>query len=387
MKGDGSVYVRNHVWWADYTVRGRRQRVPTGIECKNPNKRDGERAAKNYLDQRRAEAKAGTISIEADTVTLADLVSTLFEDRRDDDTVEKDRRRWENHIQPFFGSIKVVELSTDLLRAYVTKRLTTTSGKDKDGSGEKVPANATVNRELAVISAALQLGRKEGKVRVIPYIPRLDESANVRKGFLSDESYDKLADQTAKVGLWMRAIFEVAYQFGWRSEEVLNLKVERIRLVERSIRLERGETKNDDGREVQMPAVLYELIKQCCHGKQPNDYIFTRGDGGRVLDFRKSWRACCKAAGVAGLLFHDLRRTAVRGMIRSGIPERVAMEITGHKTRSVFDRYHIVSGSDLKEAAKKLDARAKQRAADLAQMRHKSTETEAAQFREGVNIQ
>lgn len=117
------------------------------------------------------------------------------------------------------------------------------------------------------------------------------------------------------------------------------------------VRLEPGETKNDEGRDVYMLPVLKDVLKEQFKNRRLDcRYVFNH-DGKPLGDFRDSWKSACAKAGFPDMLFHDLRRTAIRNMVRAGTPERVAMMISGHKTRSVFDRYHIVSARDLQEAA------------------------------------
>ncbi len=94
-------------------------------------------------------------------------------------------------------------------------------------------------------------------------------------------------------------------------------------------------------------------------------YVFHRGPE-RVKDFCKAWHTACVGAGVgqfigegkdrtySGKIFHDLRGTAVRNLIRSGVAQSVAMLISGHKDGRIFSRYNIVDTRDVAEAMQKL---------------------------------
>ncbi|MGA8540396.1 MAG: site-specific integrase, partial [Terriglobales bacterium] len=213
-------------------------------------------------------------------------------------------------------------------------------------------------RELAALKRMFHLGKKctPPKVANIPAFPRLAER-NIRKGFVEDATYQPLVDAAASVGIWLPAMFEVAFTFGWRFSEVRNLRVEQVNVASGTIRLYPGETKNDEGRVVIMTDTVRRLLEPCIAGKSGSDLVFTRANGKPVKDFRRAWVKVCEQAGVPELLFHDLRRTAVRNMVRSSIPERVAMQISGHKTRSIFDRYNIVSERDLRDAARAMERR------------------------------
>jgi len=117
-------------------------------------------------------------------------------------------------------------------------------------------------------------------------------------------------------------------------------------------------TKNKEGRTIYLDDELMDVFMEQRENQKGAGQIipevFTNRDGDENLkDFRRAWKTACNKVGLPGRIFHDLRRTAVRNMVRSGIPERVAMMISGHKTRAVFERYNIVSEGDLMAAAKK----------------------------------
>lgn len=118
------------------------------------------------------------------------------------------------------------------------------------------------------------------------------------------EQYAKLADVCAAVGLWLRAMLEIGYTFGWRVSEVKKLKVCQVDMASNRILLDPGTTKNDDGRVVRFKpgSVLANLLTACCHGKSADDPVFTREDGSPVEDFRTAWAKVCCVAGLGQMV-------------------------------------------------------------------------------------
>ena len=151
-----------------------------------------------------------------------------------------------------------------------------------------------------------------------------------------------------------------AYLTGWRKGEVISLRWTDVDRDAGAIRLRAEAAKTGRGRTAMLEGDLADLIERRWEArlfeKNGNIRVATlvfHRDGEPVGDFRKAWATACQAAEVPNKLFHNLRRTAARNMVRAGVPERVAMAVTGHVTRSMFDRYNIVSEDDLRMAAQK----------------------------------
>ena len=140
-----------------------------------------------------------------------------------------------------------------------------------------------------------------------------------------------------------------AFRLGFRKSELQNLLC--LQLAEGWLRLFAGATKNGKARAVKLPSDVNEALTGCAKGKAPDDFLFTWPDGSAIKDFRGAWAKATKAAGVPKLIFHDLRRSAVRRIRRKGVPTSTGMLITGHLTRLVFDEYDAANAEDVAEAA------------------------------------
>ena len=130
------------------------------------------------------------------------------------------------------------------------------------------------------------------------------------------------------------------------SEAASVLSPKRLFLNEVTIRLEPGETKNGEGRTTYMEPDLLSMMSNLFKKRGLGCLCVFQHDGEHISDFREAWDSACETAKIPGMVFHDLRRAAVRYMVRAAL----AMAISGHKARAVFDRYSIVSKDDLKEA-------------------------------------
>jgi len=347
----GSIYRRKwkdkdcsiregEILWIKYYRNGKPIRESTGST------KDAD--AKRLLKKREGEISAGKLpGIYFDRVRFDELAEDLLSDYRINGKNVVRAELSVRHLKVEFEGMRVTAITTPRINIYIEERLA-------EGA-----ANATINRELAALKRMLNLAAKQTppKVDKVPYIPMLKEN-NVRKGFFEHDQFLALRDVMSE---HLKGFVTFGYKVGWRISEISNLTWSRVDLKQGIVRLEAGETKNHEARTVYLDNELQEIFghqrKLCKKLGTALPYVFPNHDGtDRVKRFDKAWRTACKKAKIGVRLFHDFRRTAVRNMVRAGVPERVAMMISGHKTRAVFDRYNIVSDADLKLAAHKQEA-------------------------------
>jgi integrase len=343
----GAIYRRPNspYLWVKYYVNGRSVRESTGTEKR--------KQAEDFLKRREGFVVNGApIPPRADRIRYEEIavdLRTYYATTGKRDLKEAEARL--KHLDHFFAQARVVGITPDRITRYVQARQ------------RQEAANGTINRELAVLSRMLRLGYKHGKVLRLEPIEKLTE-ADPRSGFFEADQYEGVRRHLAPD---LQVAAAIAHTFGWRTQsEILTRERRHLDLEAGTLRLDPGETKNGKGRVVYLTPELKTLLAaqvarvDALQRKLGRiipflfPHLTGKHQGERRRDYRKAWATACKKAGVAGRIRHDFRRTAVRNMVNRGVVERVAMAVTGHKTRSVFDRYHIVAPEDLKDVARKL---------------------------------
>src|SRR5882724_1671947 len=241
------------------------------------------------------------------------------------------------------SGLPVTQITTDAAREFARKRL------------DEGVSNDTVNGSLRLLRRMLNIAHEDKKIQVVPKV-RLLKNSPARKGFLAQEQFDSLI---SFLPANLKPLVTFLYYCGVRLGEAKQIEWRQVDLKAALVRLEEDQTKNSEARTIPLPDVLLKMLK----GIEPKD--------GTVFDttnLRKAWCKACVAAGLGkfeeveeksdprytGLIIHDLRRSAIKNLMKVGVNEKVAMKISGHKTRAVFDRYHIIDTEDVVDAMRRV---------------------------------
>jgi integrase len=273
-------------------------------------------------------------------LTLHDLLESLKKDFELRGKLSPQNASGLKKAEADFGTYRAMGLTADAIDAYVQRRI---------AEGERP---ATINRTTQVVGQAYRLAMRRGDLNAMPHIRHLSEAGNEREGFFSREEFDRVYSALPS-DLADFALF--GFLTGWRKGEIASLRWQDVE--DGVIRLRGENAKNGEARQVVIAGELSAVIERRKQARIASgvltSLVFHR-EGVPVAEFRKSWATACKKAGLAGRLFHDLRRSGVRNLIRAGVPQNVAMKISGHKTASMFRRYDIANEEDLKTAMESL---------------------------------
>ena len=348
---------RSRFLWVRYWVNGRLYEESSGSESRE--------AAGKLLDRRQAELGIGAfIAPDVRRTTFEDLAQLIRADyaankRRSTERLEASLKR----LSAAFAGMRAAAIRPDRLTRYIRARM------------EAGAKSATIKNELNALRHAFKLAKAAERVASVPEFPRL-AGADIRTGFFEPADF---AAVLAELPEPLKAPLEFAYLTGWRvPSEVLPLTWDRVDFAAGVVRLEVGATKTNEGRT--FPFAALPRLKTLLERQRDRTTetakragriianVFHRGDGQPIRDFYAAWHNACRRAAMVrhgeleevvrpqliGRVPHDFRRSAVRNMVRAGIPEHVAMKLSGHKTRDIFDRYDIVSERDLSEGVAKL---------------------------------
>ena len=304
MAGSGRIYRRGLIYYIAYRWEGREYRE----SARSTNVTAAQRLLATRLAERQDQARSGTL-------TFADLAAWYLDDYvvRRLRTLDTARGRVA-HLQATFGGWRATAITTEAIRTY--QRTRRAAGA----------AAATVNRETSALSRMLQLALRGGRLIQRPVFPERLTEQGPRQGFFEHPEYQAVRRHLPPP---YQDVLDFAYYSGWRKREILELRWREVDAAGGVVRLSPERSKTRVGRVLPISAPIAAVLARRRAQRQPGDPLVFRRDAVTVRAWRRVWRAACTRAGVPGRLLHDCRRTAARNLVRAGVPERVAMQLTG----------------------------------------------------------
>lgn len=332
-------------WVLKYYVQGKPIRESTGTEDRAE--------AIRLLRQRMAKAdRYANYSKEIEHVLMDQLFDLLLEDYRFNKraTTYDAELRVNKHLRAFFGQKRAASVTSSVIKKYTAERSSNAEA-------------ATVNKELAYLRRSFRLGI-QNEPQLVERVPsiRMLPVDNARSGIVSHEHYRAIRDS---LPFYARIALVISYHTGARKGEIQKIRLDKIDLKARRIELPGRTTKNRSPRFLPIYGDMEAEISMAMSSADVSCPFLVQSKGKRVRDWEKSWKTACALASIDSALFHDLRRTALTNMIEAGFSEKEAMEISGHKTRYVFDRYHIVSERRLKQLGERMAIHMQKKDQDL----------------------
>lgn len=329
----GAVYVRRGLWWIKYRWRGKEVRQSVARLLDLQPGQVTEKMARAVLKTRLREISGGRfVGPREERITVGELLDQYVADLRlrnakAPDVVERRCRP----VKAALGHLRAVDLTTPMLKTYIAERL-------KLGFA---PGTISMG-EIAALRAAFRMGKREQYISALPHFPTL-RVRNARQGFVDPDRFAAIA---AKLPELHRDVATFAYLTSRRiQDEVLGLQWAWVDLRAGEIRW--PDTKNDRGIALPISDQIREILERRRKALPIGAWVF---HAGRSTPLSLSGFAEQLRLAAPGLLPHDLRRSGIRNMIRSGVSETVAMSISGHRSRSMFDRYNITNQDDQRRA-------------------------------------
>jgi len=245
-------------------------------------------------------------------------------------------------LKRHLGDLAAEEVTTRVLRDYQAAR-----------KPEGVQ-NATINKELADLSAAFNLAASNERIPAVPRFPAKLQPGKPRQGFFEVEHYQAIRSELPR---WAADVLDFGYFSGWRRSEVTGLTWPEIDLPGRRVRLDPSRSKNREARHpLELMGWALEAIERRLAVRVDGLPLVFHRDGRPILSttWWNTWRDATKRAGYPELLFHDLRRSVCRNLEIGGVSRSVAMGWVGHKTEAIYRRYRIVDERDMTSAGVQL---------------------------------